>query len=417
MPNEFVPQRILLLSRKPLIERPLHEWLAEVVTDTVLVTVPGALADIGADVRGRFRDCRTVSDYQSWSTEWTAECAAREHRVGLVASSSEDDVLRSARLRDRLGLPGQTLESARAYRDKLIMKDTAARAGVKVPRRRAIDRPTDLMEFTEEVGLPVVVKPRRGSASIGVRILRGRSDVTAFLASGELPAAPQCSGRWIAEEYIEGDFFHVDGVIADAAVVHCWPSQYNSGNAEAAQTESELSSVLLAPDDPRTCLLQRFAADVHRALPTPAFPTSFHLEAWIPAHGRPVLCEVAARTGGALIARTYREAFGVHLSRENLRGQCGLGLELTHQPAAPRHAGGWVLFPPGHGRFEPPTGACPVAGTEVELHMPAGAFAHGPEYAAHSAAAVAVHADTAEQVRERIRETTRWWTEEARWLN
>ncbi|WP_433631520.1 ATP-grasp domain-containing protein [Nocardia sp. CA-120079] len=417
MPNKSAPQRILLLSRKPLIERPLHEWLAEVVTDTVLVTVPGALADIGAQVRGRFRDCRTVSDYQSWSTEWTAECAAREHRIGLVASSSEDDVLRSARLRDRLGLPGQTLESARAYRDKLIMKDTAARAGVEVPRLRAIDRPTDLIEFTEEVGLPVVVKPRRGSASIGVRILRDGPDVTAFLKSGELPAAPQCSGRWIAEEYIDGDFFHVDGVIADAAVAHCWPSQYNSGNAEAAQTASELSSVLLAPDDPRTVLLQRFAADVHRALPTPSFPTSFHLEAWIPAHGRPVLCEVASRTGGAFIARTYREAFGVHLSRENLRGQCGLGLELTHQPATPRRAVGWVLFPPGRGRFEPAPGACPVAGTELELHMSAGTFAHGPEYAAHSAAAVAVRADTAEQVRDRIRETTRWWAEETRWLN
>ncbi|WP_433760190.1 ATP-grasp domain-containing protein [Nocardia sp. CA-135398] len=408
------PQRILLLSRKPLIERPLHEWLAEVVTDTVLITVPGALADVGADVPGRFRDCRTVTDYQSWFTEWTAECAAREHRVGLVASSSEDDVLRSARLRDRLGLPGQTMASALAYRDKLIMKNTA---GVQVPRLRAIDGPTDLIEFIEEVALPVVVKPRRGSASIGVRILRDEADVTAFLTAGELPAAPQRSGRWIAEEYIDGDFFHVDGVIADAAVVHCWPSQYNSGNAEAAQRESELSSVLLAADDPRTILLQRFAADVHRTLPTPSFPTSFHLEAWIPAHGRPVLCEVASRTGGALIARTYREAFGVHLSRENLRGQCGLGLELRHQPTAPRRQGGWVLFPPGHGRFEPPTGACPVPGTEIELHMPAGTFAHGPEFAAHSAAAVEVHADTAEQVRERIRETTRWWSEEVRWVN
>ncbi|WP_329411833.1 hypothetical protein OG563_05645 [Nocardia vinacea] len=417
MPNEVVPQRVLLLSRKPLSERPLHEWLPEVVTDTVLITVPGALAGIGADVRDRFRDCRTVSDYQSWSTEWLAECAAREHRVGLVASSSEDDVLRSARLRGRLGLPGQTLESARAYRDKLIMKDTVARAGVAVPRRRAIDRPTDLIEFIEEAGLPVVVKPRRGSASIGVRILRGRGDVTAFLASGELPAAPQHRDRWIAEEYVDGDFFHVDGVIADGAVAHCWPSQYSSGNAEAAQRESELSSVLLAPDDPRTELLQRFAADVHRALPSPAFPTSFHLEAWIPAHGKPVLCEIASRTGGALIARIYREAFGVHLSRENLRGQCGLGLELTHQPAAPRRAGGWVLFPPGHGRFEPPTDTCPTTGSELELHMAPGTFAHGPEYAAHSAAAVAVYGDTADQVRQRIRETTRWWGEVARWLN
>ncbi|WP_328396350.1 ATP-grasp domain-containing protein [Nocardia sp. NBC_00416] len=410
-----MPEKILLLSRKPLAERPLHEWLEEVVADTVLVTVPAAVAQVRADVRARFLDCRTVSNYQSWSTEWTAECAAREHRVGLVASSSEDDVLRCARLRDRLGVPGQSLGSARAYRDKLIMKSAAKAAGLGVPRLRAVDRPTDLVELIQEVGLPVVVKPRRGSASIGVRILRSGPDVTAFLASGELPAAPQRAGRWIAEEYIDAPFFHVDGLIVDGKIAHCWPSRYNSGNAEAALAESELSSVLLSPEDPRTALLQRFAADVHRALPAPPFPTSFHLEAWIPEGGRPVLCEVATRTGGALVASTYQDAFGVHLSRENLRGQCGLDPALVQQPAAPRRAGGWIVFPPGRGRFHPPSSTCPIEGARIELHMAPGTLARGPEYAAHSAAAVSVHADTAEQVRDRIAETTRWWAEECRW--
>ncbi|GGK90091.1 ATP-grasp domain-containing protein [Nocardia jinanensis] len=412
-----MPEKILLLSRKPLTERPLHEWLEEVVADTVLVTVPAASVKVRADVRARFLDYRTVSNYQSWSTEWAAECAAREHRVGLVASSSEDDVLRCARLRDRLRVPGQSLESARAYRDKLIMKSAVRTAGLGVPRLRAVDRPTDLIEFIQAVDLPVVVKPRRGSASIGVRILRTGADVTAFFASGELPATPQRSGRWIAEEYIDAPFFHVDGLIVDGEVAHCWPSQYNSGNAEAAQAEMELSSVLLSPEDPRTALLQRFSADVHRALPAPPFPTSFHLEAWIPAAGRPVLCEVATRTGGALVAGTYQDAFGVHLSRENLRGQCGLDLALVGQPAAPRRAGGWIVFPPGRGRFDPPPGTCPVEGTEVELRMAPGTLADGPEYAAHPAATVSVHADTAEQVQDRITETTRWWAEECRWTS
>ena len=411
-----VPQRIVLLSRKPLTERPIHEWLAEVVVGTVLVTTSAAVAGIGDDILDRFLDYRIVSDYQSWSTEWTAECAARAHRVDRIVSSSEDDVLRCARLRGRLGLPGQTVESACAYRDKLAMKQAAARAGVNVPRLRAVDRPTDLIEFVAETGFPAVVKPRRGSASIGVRLLRTEADITAYLASGELPAAPQRSGRWIAEEYIDGPFFHVDGIMSGAKVLHCWPSQYNSGNAEAAQAESELSSVMLAPEDPRTEVLRRFAAEVVLALPAPPFPTSFHLEAWLPEPDRAVLCEVAARTGGGPIARTYQDAFGVHLSRESMRGQCGLDLTLRRQPAAPRRTGGWILFPPGRGRFAPPSGPCPVSGTELELHMAPGISANGPEYAAHSMAAVTVHGDTADQVRQRIRDATRWWAQTCRWL-
>lgn len=406
--------RVLLLSRKPLTERPLHEWLPEVADGLVLV-MPSRMADCAPpDIRCRYLSLLATPDYRSWATELIAERAARTFGVGLVASSSEDDVLRCARLRRRLGLPGQSERSALAYRDKLVMRETAAQGGVRVPPFRAIADPVDLLHFIEDVGLPVVAKPRRSSGSVGVSFLTCPADVKAFLESGALSAAPRYADEWLAESLIKAPLFHVDGIAADGKVLHSWPSRYSDGNAEAVQRASILSSVMLAPDDPLTQRLQDFAAAVASALPAPPLPTSFHLEAWIGADGEPILCEVASRPGGGPIAETYKAAFGAHLSKENLRGQSGLEISLRSQ-TTPVKAFGWVLFPPEHGVFTPPALLCPVPDVLVRLALTPGTTGQGVAHAGDAAATAIVSADSSTQLAARIEAVMRWWRESRPW--
>lgn len=402
-------QGLLLLSKKALADRPLHRWLGGLASKAVLVTTPEGVAGASEAAGREFLDVQIVESYQSWMTEHVAEKAARRHRVGLVASSSEDDVLRAARIRGRLDLPGQGTPSATAYRDKVVMKDAVSAAGLATPGYRAVDRPVDLLDFLAKRGFPAVVKPRREAASVGLRRLDTLADAEEFLRSGSLSAAPARPGYWMVETFARGDFFHIDGVTASNGVLHCWPSLYSEGNAEAAWREAPLSSVLLSPDDPRCALLQAFAADVHAALPAPPFPTSFHLEAWIGPTGQIVFCEVASRTGGVGIAETYEAAFGVHLSAENVRGQCGLPVGLVTQPATPARDGGWIAFPPGHGRFAPPAGACPVPETRMSVQFAVDAVGSGPKYATHAAAIVTAQGEHAGQVRSRLEEVSAWW--------
>jgi biotin carboxylase len=410
-----MPDRLLLLSRKPLRERPLHRWLGDATARTVLLTVPSAIAGFEDVAHREFLDCQVVADYLSWSTEWTAEQAARAHGVTLIASSSEDDVLRCARLRHRLRLRGQSIESATAYRDKLVMKRLATAAGIAVPAFSAVDRPSDLLDFLAACDGPVVIKPRREAGSVGVSMIRTAADAEAFLRAGALPAAPARPGYWMVEKFVDAPFFHVDGVTVAGRVLHCWPARYSSGNAEAVRTESPLSSVLLAPQDPRTPVLRDFAAAVHRALPAPPLPTSFHLEAWVGPDQRPVLCEVACRVGGCGIPATYESAFGVHLSKESLRGQCGLQVSMDRQPGSPGRPAGWVTFPRGHGRFVPPASPAPFPGAQITLRMSPGEVASGVDYIGHSAADAVVSADTAGQVQDRLGQISAWWLNECAW--
>jgi hypothetical protein len=398
---------VLVLSKKPLRQRPVDRWLAG--ASVSLVTAAGAVDPAGDDLDG-FAEVVTVDDYGSWQVELEAARVAARHGVRLIASSSEQDVVRAARLRERLGLPGQSTASATAYRDKLVMKQIAESAGIPVPAFAAVDTPGELVAFVARHDLPVVLKPRRGGGSENVHVLGSTEDLRSVLASGVLPAAPAARGDWLVEAFMVGTLCHVDGLAAAGRVLHGWPSRYSGGNVEAVRHGLPLASTMLGPDDPAFAPLLDHTAAVLDALPHFPFPTSFHLEAWLPdGGGPPVLCEVASRTGGAFVADVYAAAFGVHLSRESLRGQAGL--PVSPVPATPDRYAGWVAVTPRAGTFTPPREPCAVPGVRVDVTGTAG----GPVHAGDSVATVVVHGDEPAQVTERMSAMLRWWSAMRTW--
>lgn len=406
--------KVLLLSRQPLTQRPLQNWLDDTASSIMLITPKSAVVGAEDVLAQHFPDHRLVDDYCSWSTMRVAEQAARSFGAELVASTSEEDVLRAARLRERLGLTGQGGDSATAYRDKVTMKWLARAAGVAVPAFDTIDDPMDLLDFIDAHGFPVVTKPRYGAGASGVRMLHNRRDVAEFL---DHPAAnpPFLPGQWMVETFVRGDFYHVDGIMRDGRIVHGWPSRYSDGIAEYLRAGSCLASALLAPEDPHRNRLMELTAEVIAALPAAPLPLAFHCEAWVVPDGRPVLCEIACRAGGALIPRAYERAFGVQLSKEALRAQCGSALTLSHQPSVPDPASGWLVFPPQSGRFAPPVESCPVPGVELTISMAAGTDSVGLSQVDDVAANAIVSARTAAGVRERIDLAVRWWRERTTW--
>lgn len=405
---------VLLFSRQPLARRPLQEWLDD-TENVVLFTTAKAVSGAEDVLEKHFPRHRLVDDYYSWEAERAAEEAARQHGAGLVACTSEHDVLRAGRLRDRLGVPGQGSASATAYRDKVTMKRLAQAAGLRVPAFTAVDGPLDLLDFADAQGYPVVTKPRLGAGADGVRVLRGAPDVAAFLAAQVTADPPYLPGQWMAESFVSGDFCHVDGIMAGGRVVHCWPSRYSSGLHEHVRDQACVTSMLLSPADPRHAALMELTAGVIAALPPAALPLAFHLEAWIGADGEAVLCEIASRAGGGPIAAAYELVFGVHLAREGLRAQCGAELTLAGQPPPPEAAWGWLVIPPGRGTLVPPREPCPVPGARLTIEMKAGDVGAGVVHAADAAATAIVSAGTAAEVSARLDEVAAWWQQNANW--
>jgi biotin carboxylase len=403
---------VLVLNHRQLDERPAGTWLKD-AGELLMVTTRTALAGSPASERAAFARIVAVDSYASAEVEHAARALADRHKPARVVSSCELDLIRAACLRERYGLAGQDVTSALAFRDKLHMRQAAAAGGVAGPRFHAVQSVTGAADFAGQTGYPVVVKPRLGTGTEGITVAASHAELVRA-ATSPGPAG-RGSGGLLAEEFISGPLFHVDGVSADGTVVHCWPSRYSQPVLQAVTRSEPRISVLLDARDPLRPRLQHFTRQVLAALPSAGAGFAFHLEAWSDAAGTPVLCEVTSRASTDRIVAAYNHAFGVNLCEEGLRLQAGLPLQLRQQPAAPARYAGWVVFPAAPGVFTPPPAARRPYALTFGLRLDAGARGRQPTSITDFAADAVIDGTSASQVTGRARDLAGWWTASRPW--
>lgn len=341
---------VLVLNHRPLTERPVHRWLSE-ADALVLLTTRSALAASSKAQRAEFTHIVAIEDYRSNEVAQAMHALAVRFQPRRVVSVNEYDLIRAAVLRERLQITGQHVASALAYRDKLHMRQAAATGDIRIPRFSSADSITDVVEFADLAGFPLVLKPRRGAGSEGIVTIRNQNS----LRSSAWPLSPgHESGRFLVEEFVDAPLFHVDGIACQGRVVHCWPSRYSQGNLETVTGALPLVSTLLDAEDDRREPLQDFARSVIATLPLSAVGFAFHLEAWANGARSYTLCEVTSRIGGGPIPVAYGEAFGMNLMKDAFRAQAGLQLSLRRQPKSPLAYTGWIWFMRDRGIFQPP---------------------------------------------------------------
>ncbi len=124
--------------------------------------------------------------------------------VRVIVPTVDDELLPLARMRSAFADAGITLvlpseESLAACLDKVAL--AAACAGLEVPRTELLVGTTD----ADSWNYPVIVKPRRGSGSRGVRTVASADELRAITPDGEL----------MVQEFLPGEEYSVD-VCADA---------------------------------------------------------------------------------------------------------------------------------------------------------------------------------------------------------
>jgi hypothetical protein len=300
--------------------------------------------------------------------------AHRRHPIERVVSLSECDVVRAAQLREWLGLPGQSVASAVAFRDKVVMKDLAMAAGVRVPRYRRVEDVWDVVTFRADVGLPIVVKPVDGAGAVDVVVLRNDRAVDAWIA--RQPLANDEPPRLMVEEYIDAPLVTVDGVTAGGSVITAMVNGYRHTCHTAV---AELTPLGVLQLDREHVLAREALATTRRLVagfPTLLEATAFHLELFAhPRYGM-VLCEVAARTGGGRIREMARHALGVDLERWSCLGQAGIPTRLldADQPAASDYIGFIGVPSPGRRLVSAPP-RCPLPGVcDYAMHLAPGEY-------------------------------------------
>ncbi|WP_051400035.1 ATP-binding protein [Haloechinothrix halophila] len=331
---------VLVLQRLPLAAFPYPRWLAEYDGEVVVLAAAAAMDGV-APARG-YPVLETFTDFDHPRVLRRAreEIAARS--ITHVIAHHEADVGRAAALREEFGLAGAYPADVVPFRDKLIMKARAMRAGIEVAPHSVPRSSAEAVRFATAHGFPVVVKDRAGFSSIGLRIVRDRAE----LAGIEF-------GDVLLEAFVPGRMCHVDGVVAAGKTALAWPSQYQYDLASFGSDTGARVDVTLDADDPLTGRLLEFTDRTLAALTGDGTSRlrdyAFHAEVFHTPDDRLVLCEIACRPAGAKVRDVLRSLFDADPAEYATRAQLGLPLPALEQAMLagelprPRAMGGQVL--------------------------------------------------------------------------
>jgi len=252
----------------------------------------------------------------------TARLVGRFGAPTAIIALKEDDLLTAAQLTAEYDLPGRRPADLEVFRDKLAMAVAVQATSLAQPHFASAIDAADVQAFGESHGWPVVVKPRFGSSSDGVRVFHRDTLDPTWRAD---------DGGAMVQSYVDGVLLHVDGVF-DGVDLGLWRVHRYLGSPLDFRAGGWIGSVEV-DDASTTSLVESYTTSLLRGL-TQA-PTVFHLEVFVRSddRGEPscVFVEIAARAGGAEIPFLWREVHGFDLVGEAFR--LALGANTTPGPA------------------------------------------------------------------------------------
>jgi formate-dependent phosphoribosylglycinamide formyltransferase (GAR transformylase) len=209
---------------------------------------PRALASVGATVIGIGERPKDWLDpeMKGWLTHYeqvgsVVDAESLEQAVRRVQSRVQVDRLEAtieahveaaATVRERCGIPGTSSRTAYLCRDKPAMKEALRQVGVPTAQSAGVGSAEELYAFAQQVGYPLIIKPRDAAGASGTRRVDSDADVQAAL-----PTLGFDYGHSVAvEEFIEGHEGFYDTISIDGEVACDFVSHYYPGVLEAMRT-------------------------------------------------------------------------------------------------------------------------------------------------------------------------------------
>lgn len=298
----------LVLNDQPVLHR-LPEWFPRADRDLIVVSTRAGLGEWPfSDLARHFRHLHLLQNPDRPDLERDLVRLCRRFGVQRVLSTGERDVLRAARLRGQLDLPGQDVASATAYHDPHVTRSLLAAAGI-----------------------PVTPVPSPADA--------------------DDPAGT----------YARGDLHQVDGLMDAGRVLLAQPSYQPYPDRYATVYGTPEMNGMMPDDDPLSARLRETAARVVAALPAVPGVCAFQVELFRTPDDRLTVSAVACRARGSRVVETHEATLGVNLHGAGLLGQAGLGEQVTFRPSGRRQ--GYARFPAARGVLRRLPTHCPLPRT------------------------------------------------------
>eukprot|EP00915_Cephaloidophora_sp_WS-2016_P002780 GHVH01003761.1.p1 GENE.GHVH01003761.1~~GHVH01003761.1.p1 ORF type:complete len:478 (-),score=70.11 GHVH01003761.1:70-1503(-) len=271
-------------------------------------------------------------------------------RIDGVLTFWDDAVGLSVRIASHYDLPSNTVESIDTAHDKQRARLCLQSAGFTGPRFCTVHSRAELLEKSQTMRFPIILKPLYGAASIGVIKVNNMSeistkyDVVVAILESELSTGGLMGltfeSPWTGqndvmtfcmEEFLDGPEYDVDVIMSEGEVVYA-----KAVDNLPLQPPNFCEIMELTPisrGQKTAELIQDYSGRVLKAL---GFKCGlFHVEIIDDRCHGPVLVECNPRMGGGPMRMIHRDVFGVDLAEEALRIAIGIQPQLSNikQPA------------------------------------------------------------------------------------
>jgi biotin carboxylase len=319
--------------------RGLAEVGAEVygVGDTAVAALPAGVKPYLAD----YLQVPRILDADDVIARVTAWLRGRE--VDRVLANWEVVVLTAARLRERFGVPGMSVDAVNGFRDKQVMKERVAAAGLRVPRASRVRTASETRAAAERIGYPLVLKPIDGAGSADTYRVDAAAGLEAALANMQHVREASC------EEFIDGDEFTFDTVCIGGVPAFRNVAQYLP-RPLIARTNEWISPVIITVRDLADPQLAGGLELGGKVLGALGMGDGFtHMEWFRKPDGEVVFGEIGCRPGGAHLVDQMNYTCDIDLFREWARAVCW----GTFEAPTTRKYNAAIIFKRaiGHGRI------------------------------------------------------------------
>lgn len=392
----------LIINRLPKHRRDFDDWLHDIECPVYMIGPEVAVYE--------FEICNLVQGYDNYSDDETIINGAIElyksHPFDIVVALEESDILRAGEIRSKLHVKGQGVDSAKAFRDKYIMKRILISDNIDVATFAKIDSNDRgaLLNFCEEEGFPIVLKPRDGWTSNGIKVINSLNEANKVTLNN----------NYMVEKYIEGNMYHVDGFIHNGELKFICVSKYIN-NHLSYHSSAGVGSIILEATHYLYDSLYKETNKVLKSLPTPD-TTSFHAE-FFENNEKIILCEIASRTAGGRIPEIIEFIFGIDLDKIITRSQCELEYKI---PKDSRYHHGKVagryFIPPKKGMLKKiPNKPDFEWLTKYEVNGETGKTYNGPMKTTDCYIFIIVEGDSHDEVKQKIIEIIEYVEENTEW--
>jgi biotin carboxylase len=209
-----------------------------------------------------------------------------------------------------------SLDTVRGFRDKQLMKERVATAGLRVPRSARVRSGAEAREAAARLGYPLVLKPISGAGSADTYEVGSAQELEQVLAR------TQHVREASLEEFIDGEEFTFDTVCIAGRPAFINVAQYLP-KPLVARTNEWISPVITTVRELDQPALTDGIALGKRVLSALNMGSGFtHMEWFKKPNGEVVFGEIGCRPGGAHLVDQMNYTCDIDLFREWARAVC-----------------------------------------------------------------------------------------------